>query len=56
MTHEITNRLERAVAQLEAIIEQGKDHETRIRALERFRWLVAGGAGVLGYLVSHLSK
>jgi hypothetical protein len=37
------------------------DHETRLRALERFRWSVAGWAaaggalsGFAGYLVGHL--
>ena len=31
-----------------------KDHELRIRALERKVWLVAGGAGVIGAIATVL--
>lgn len=57
-------------AQLAAIGEQLKpikDHEDRLRALEQFRWRMAGiasacgiGAGAIcglgGYLLEHLSR
>ena len=32
-----------------------KGLETRIDALENWKWLMLGGAAVIGYLVSHLS-
>lgn len=31
-----------------------KDINTRVDVLERWRWMIVGGAIVLGYLVSHL--
>lgn len=33
---------------LDLLIEQRTDHETRLRALERFKWLVMGAAIVSG--------
>lgn len=41
-------------------LEDVKDHENRIRALERFRWaaggavlVISGGAGYVGYILGH---
>ena len=33
-----------------------KDHEMRIRALERTVWVVAGAAGVVGAIVTFLAQ
>jgi len=32
------------------------DIDKRLTAIERWRWMVVGGAIVLGYLVSHFLK
>ena len=43
---------------LDVLIEQRSDHEVRIRSLEQFKWLIAGGAltggGAAGGLVAKL--
>lgn len=33
---------------LDLLIEQRTDHETRLRSLERFRWVLAGVSASLG--------
>ena len=43
---------------LDVLIEQRSDHEVRIRALERFKWLLAGaalaGGGAAGSIAAKL--
>lgn len=39
---------------LDVLIEQRTDHETRLRTLERFRWLLLGTAVSAGPLVNAL--
>lgn len=43
---------------LDVLIEQRTDHETRLRALERFKWLLlcaaAAGGGVAGEVTQRL--
>ena len=34
-------------------MECQKDHEKRIKGLERFRWITVGGCGVIMWLVEH---
>lgn len=41
---------------LDTLIEQRTDHESRLRALERFRWLVVGAAVVAGGLAGEIAR
>jgi len=54
------SRLERATAKLEQIAEtldkRLEDHETRLRDLEKVRWLIAGGSLVVGSIAGYVSS
>lgn len=60
--HDVLIRLDQKVSDLilkvskltDDITQQLADHETRLRALEKVRWLVAGGAGILGAIITVL--
>ncbi len=41
-------------AKLDTLIERGTDHETRLRSLEKGRWVQAGGVGVIAFIASKL--
>ncbi len=47
--------LTRVEVKLDSVLTRGDDHETRIRALERKVWLVAGGAAVLGGILGNFA-
>jgi hypothetical protein len=61
----IDSKVEALIARVDERLEHGTrelaDHETRIRKLEQFKYLLLGGAGVIGgaagwvaeYLASH---
>ncbi|MFF0492895.1 hypothetical protein ACFYTQ_28035 [Nocardia sp. NPDC004068] len=52
---EEAERLARLETKVEQLVAGNVDHETRIRALERFRWVIAsasGAAGVIGTQVA----
>jgi hypothetical protein len=60
-TAQILLKLGEMGIQLAVITEQLKpvtDHETRIRSLERFRWMLVGAcggvSGLTGYLLGHV--
>lgn len=38
------------------LVDQGRDHETRIRSLEKARWYLTGIGAVLGILGGRLSE
>lgn len=38
------------------LVDQGRDHETRIRSLEKARWYLTGIGGVLGILGGRISE
>ena len=38
------------------MMEKIEDIDKRLTAIERWRWMVVGGAVVLGYLASHFLK
>lgn len=39
-----------------SLVAQGQDHETRIRALEKARWVLVGVASVVGILGSRIAE
>lgn len=39
---------------VDMLVTQGTDHETRIRALERVKWLAVGAAGAAGGLAGKI--
>lgn len=47
-------RLEAVAVRLEALLDQHADHESRLRSLERNRWVVAGVVGLGMFLISVL--
>lgn len=55
---EVLDRLISIELKLDAVINRGDDHETRIRRLERAVWIAAGaamaGGGVLGAIASQI--
>jgi hypothetical protein len=42
-------------ARLDAALASAEDHEKRLRALERWRWMVAGVSGASGAVVGVLA-
>ena len=56
----ITGKFEQLAKDNEDGVDIHKDHETRIRALERVRWTLTGAAllvgGGLGAIAQHLAK
>lgn len=38
------------------MMEKIVDMDRRLTSLEKWRWMIAGGAAVLGFLVSHFIK
>jgi hypothetical protein len=48
--------LERIETKLDALIDVKKDHETRIRSVERKQWTFAGVASVVGVIGGALLK
>lgn len=38
------------------LVEQGRDHEARLRSLEKARWYMAGAAAVLGVIGSQVMQ
>ncbi|WDS51658.1 membrane protein [Microbacterium phage Barnstormer] len=47
--------LTRVEVKLDTVLSGHNDHETRIRALERKVWLVAGAAAVLGGVLGNIA-
>ena len=45
---QIIERLTRMETKLDAFQSSSADHESRIRGLERAKWMIVGGATVLG--------
>ena len=43
----IYHSLGRIESKLDSVIDQGEDHETRVRALEKFRNIATGAAGLI---------
>jgi hypothetical protein len=55
--HDLLIRLDQKVdGMVEKIDTLTDDHETRIRALERQRWIIVGGATVLSTLVGYAAQ
>lgn len=54
----VNERLVRIETKLDQALAQHADHETRIRSLERAKWMAAGfaaaGGGIVGAIVSRL--
>jgi len=42
--------------QHDALMTHFKNIEERLTNLEKWRWMVVGGAAVVGYLISNISK
>jgi hypothetical protein len=51
MADEILQRLVRIETKLDGILREGRDHETRLRSVEKWRWLIVGGGAVVIFLV-----
>lgn len=46
--HQLAVTVARMEGKLDAIITANTDHEARLRSLERWRWLMTGGASLIG--------
>jgi hypothetical protein len=51
---DVIDRLARIETHLENTISRSKDHETRLRTLERRQWLLAGAAACLAPVLAKL--
>lgn len=51
---DVIERLIRIEEGVKTVVKLGLDHESRIRSLEQWRWLIVGGGLVVGFLVSIL--
>lgn len=55
----LTERLARIETKLDMFVSGHNDHEVRIRALEKARWILVGagtlGGGVLGQVIERIS-
>jgi hypothetical protein len=52
MNQEVIERLTRIETKVDALVYDGSDIETRVRTLERWRWILAGGGGVISALLA----
>ena len=52
----MTEQLGRMEGKIDATMPVITDHESRIRKLERYKWLQLGGAGVIGTVAGYLTK
>lgn len=54
MGSDVIERLARIETKLDDALERGKDHEERVRSLEREQWLHRGGATVVAFIAAKL--
>ena len=38
----------------EDISTKNEDHETRLRSLEKYRWMLVGGIAILSFIIGHI--
>jgi hypothetical protein len=55
MSAEITERLARIETKVDIIIEHGRDHEKRVRSLERENWLHRGAAAIVAFIATRFT-
>jgi hypothetical protein len=56
MTRADSERLARIETKLDAVIERGRDHEKRIRAVEVKQWFASGAAAIVGSIATLFAK
>lgn len=48
--------LERVATKLEGLVDKVEDHESRVRGLERWRWILVGAGSVIGAIGAWIAK
>jgi hypothetical protein len=51
---EVVERLARIETKLDTTLSTGRDHEKRLRAVEKRQWYHTGGVAVIGFIAAKL--